>query len=191
MDNTSKIKCRKCNGNHLTIKCGKTENKVEETIKSSDNDNREDNKGYYKEDKEDNKRDTRGDNKRDTRGDNKRDNREDKKRDNRGDNRGDNKGDNRGDNKGDNRGDNKGYNKKSYTVNKVRMGNLPLDVSEDELRNLLYEWGNVTNIRVLNYDKYSTAYVEFRDIKEVDYLIEALHKTPFDNLIITVEKLDQ
>lgn len=76
-------------------------------------------------------------------------------------------------------------------VNKVKIGSLPTDITQEELSNLLYDWGNITNIRVLNYDESSTAYVEFKDIKEVDYLVEALHKTPFDKMIITVEKLDQ
>jgi hypothetical protein len=76
-------------------------------------------------------------------------------------------------------------------VNKVKIGSLPTDMTQEELSNLLYDWGNVTNIRVLNYDESSTAYVEFKDIKEVDYLVEALHRTPFDKMIITVEKLDQ
>jgi hypothetical protein len=77
-------------------------------------------------------------------------------------------------------------------VNKVKMGSLPLDITSEELANLLYDWGHVTNIKVIPYvdTGNSTAYVEFKYEDEVDYLVKALDRTPFGYLIMTVEKLD-
>ena len=66
-------------------------------------------------------------------------------------------------------------------------------MTDDELNELLYDWGTIKHLRVLNYPENptSTAYVEFRFEDEVDYLIKALDKTPFDSRIITVEKLNE
>ena len=139
MDNTNKIICRKCGGNHLTIKCGKTEVSKVETVSKAET---------YKKDEPERKKYT------------------DYKR---------------------NDTENPDYKR---TVNKVKIGSLPIDMTQDELTELLSDWGNVRNIRVLNYPESSTAYVEFRSADEVDYLVKALDKTPFDHFIITVEKLD-
>ena len=46
-----------------------------------------------------------------------------------------------------------------------------------------------SRIKVLNYDESSTAYLEFNEEEEVDYLIQALNKTAFDNRIINLDKL--
>ena len=77
-------------------------------------------------------------------------------------------------------------------VNKVKMGSLPLDITQEELANLLYDWGHVTNIKVIPYvdTGNSTAYVEFKYEDEVDYLVKALDRTPFGYRVMTVEKLD-
>ena len=90
--------------------------------------------------------------------------------------------------------DNKDGDKKYFKRNvyKVKMGSLPLDITPEELGNLLYEWGHVTNIKVIPYvdTGNSTAYVEFKYEDEVDYLVKALDRTPFGYLVMTVEKLD-
>jgi len=142
MDN--KLICRKCQGNHLTIKCGKEKpsiiektTQIEPPRDRSNNDRpthdrpTHDKPHYDKYNKSDSK-------------------------------------------------------KKFY---KVKMSNLPTDVSEEELRNLLYDWGHLARIKVLNYDESSTAYLEFNEEEEVDYLIQALNKTAFDNRIINLDKL--
>ena len=142
MDNSSKIICRKCNGNHLTIKCGKTETSKIENVET-----------YKKDEPERKKYEGRQEHSNYKRNDT----------------------------------DNTDFKR---TINKVKIGSLPTDMTQEELAELLSDWGNVRNIRVLNYPESSTAYVEFRSADEVDYLVKALDKTPFDHYIITVEKLD-
>lgn len=140
MDN--KIVCRKCQGNHLTIKCGKegpsiiekstyTEARTTEIGHRSDKSSRP----HY------------------------------------------------------DKSERPHYDKQHKKFHKVKMSNLPTDVSEEELRNLLYEWGHVIRLKVLQYEESSTAYLEFAEEEEVDYLIKALHKTAFDNRIIDLDKL--
>jgi len=74
-------------------------------------------------------------------------------------------------------------------LHKVRMSNLPQDMTEEELLELLYDWGNVIRMRVLNYNLNSTAYIEFKNQDEADYLVKALDKTPFEHIMINVERL--
>ena len=47
---------------------------------------------------------------------------------------------------------------------------------------LLYGWGNIIKIKVINYPEYSIAYIDFKYKDQADYFIRALHKTYFDNL---------
>ena len=145
MDN--KLICRKCQGNHLTIKCGKEKPSIIEETTHIEPRNPEighhaDKPHYDKSSRPHYDKSTRP--------------HYDKQ------------------------------NKKNY---KVKMSNLPTDVSEEELRNLLYDWGHLSRIKVLNYDESSTAYLEFNEEEEVDYLIQALNKTAFDNRIINLDKL--
>jgi RNA recognition motif-containing protein len=74
-------------------------------------------------------------------------------------------------------------------LHKVKMSNLPIDINEEELNELLYDWGHVVRLRLLNYENNSTAYIEFKDKEPADYIVDALHKTPFDNIILDVERL--
>ena len=74
-------------------------------------------------------------------------------------------------------------------LHKVKMSNLPIDINEEELNELLYDWGHVVRLRLLNYENNSTAYIEFKDKEPADYIVEALHKTPFDHIILDVERL--
>ena len=148
MDN--KIVCRKCQGNHLTIKCGKegpsilekstyTEARTTEIGHRSDKSSRP---HYDKSERPHYDKSERPH-----------------------------------------------YDKQHKKFHKVKMSNLPTDVSEEELRNLLYEWGHLVRLKVLQYEESSTAYLEFAEEEEVDYLIKALHKTAFDNRIIDLDKL--
>ena len=166
MDNTSKIICRKCKGNHLTIKCGKTGASSIEVSTVVDN-----SVGFKKEDEGERKpyfkkEGTDGERKPYFK-------------------------------KEGTDGERKPYVKKegddySYkrNVNKVKIGSLPIDMTEEELNELLYDWGTVKHLRLLSYPDMSVAYVEFRNADEIDYLIKALDKTPFDFRIISIEKLD-
>ena len=50
---------------------------------------------------------------------------------------------------------------------------------------LVTDWGNILKIRVNHYDNNNIAYLDFRNKNEADYFIEALDRTPFDNMIIS------
>ncbi len=107
------IKCRKCGGSHLTIKCGKSD--IKETT-------------YQRE-----------------------------------------------------------YQKKTY---KVKIANLPRDITQDELSDLLKDWGHINRVSVKNYPDSSYSIIEFKFEDEVDYFVDALNSTPFDKQIINVVKLE-
>ena len=166
MDNKSKIICRKCNGNHLTIKCGKTGTSIIETTTLPE----QEKKASF----------------------NKEDNSERKPRFNKDDNNSERKP---RFNKDDDNSERKPRfnNDDSYKriVNKVKISNLPTNMTEEELNELLYEWGTIKHLRLLNYENSSTAYVEFRYSDEVDYFVKALDKTPFEYIMLNVEKIDQ
>jgi len=81
------------------------------------------------------------------------------------------------------------YKSERKPLYKVKMSNLPVDMTEEELLELLYDWGRVIRLRLLNYDDNSTAYIEFKDEEEAKYLVEALHKTPFEQYILDVIRL--
>ena len=120
----SSLKCRKCGGKHLTIKCGKD---------NSINDKKLNN---YE-------------------GGKKINNYEEKKK-----------------------------------FNKVKISNLPYDITLEEMTELLENWGHIIRIYVKNFNENSFAIIEFKFKDELDYFIKALNKTPFENQIIGVVELD-
>jgi RNA recognition motif-containing protein len=121
----NKIVCRKCGGEHLTIKCGKEQVKpVPELVSYK----QEHTRPRY-------------------------------------------------------RHDNLKFNK-TYTI---KLSELPLDITEPELYELLENWGHVTKIKVMLYTESSTAYIDFSYKEEAEYFVEAIHKTPFDSYIINAE----
>jgi len=143
------LKCRICNGPHLTLKCGKEnnqDNKVNQDNKDNqDNQNNQDNqdnqdKSKYIKDKY---------------------NKDNKRLNNENNNR---------------------Y-KKYFTV---KISNLPEDMSDEEMYELLYDWGNIIKLRVLKYANISVAYIDFRYKIEADYFIKALDKTPFEYMILDI-----
>jgi hypothetical protein len=164
----SKIVCRKCNGPHLTIKCGKEkENKIEKLIVTENKEeNTEDKPKFFRKERTDDNRDNR-DNR-----DNKynRDNRDNRDRDNRD-------------------RDNSDYKKRKF--HKVKLNYLPVNITEEEILESLYEECGlkVSKIKVNNYHECSNAYIEFRTEEEVKYIVDALHKTPFEHQIIHVEQI--
>lgn len=128
----NKLICRKCNGNHLTIKCNnniKKNESINTTIKKNEsiNNNIKNNNYIYKNE----------------------------------------------------------Y-KNFY---KVKISELPLDISEKELYELLQDWGNIIKIIVKTYENSSSAYITFKNEIEVDYLVKAINSTVFEHRIINVEKL--
>ena len=62
-------------------------------------------------------------------------------------------------------------------------------MTQEEVEELMAEWGQTYRIKVNNYDDCSTVYVDFKYEVEADHFIKALNKTVFDNVIISVEKV--
>jgi hypothetical protein len=74
--------------------------------------------------------------------------------------------------------------------NKVKISNLPYDITTEELTCLLENWGHVNRVYVKNFKENSFAIIEFKFKDELDYFIKALNSTPFENQIISVTELD-
>jgi hypothetical protein len=70
----------------------------------------------------------------------------------------------------------------------IKISNLPTDITVPELNELVSEWGKIGRINISSYDN-STSYIDFYFENEADYFIKAVDKTPFDNLILNVEKV--
>ena len=90
--------------------------------------------------------------------------------------------------------DNKSYGNKSYIDKRkivtVRISNLPDDITIEELTELVSEWGMIGRVNMSNYECKS-GFIDFYNIAEADYFVKALNKTPFDSLILRVEILDK
>ena len=76
-----------------------------------------------------------------------------------------------------------------YKTFKVKITDLPNDITDNEILELLYEWGDISHVNIKNYTDTSIAYIEFKDEKQADYFIKALDKTYFEYLIISIIKL--
>jgi hypothetical protein len=72
---------------------------------------------------------------------------------------------------------------------KCKIQNLPPDITENELMELLYDWGHLISVHVKSYNEFAIAFIEFKFEDEIDYFVRALDKTAFDHSIINVEKL--
>ena len=68
----------------------------------------------------------------------------------------------------------------------IRISNLPSDITVPELNSLVSEWGRIGRINLNNYDN-TTCYIDFYFKDEAEYFLKAIDKTPFDNLILTVD----
>lgn len=168
MDN--KLICRKCGGPHITIKCGKeANNKVESQIKIIDDLTK-----------------TRYQSKND-----KPENRWQKPEHQTQSKPNDYNQDNKYNNKQDNRNKTEDTKPKLYKGRgyKCKIVNLPNDITENELMELLYEWGHMISVNIKHTQDFAIGFVEFKFEEEIDYLIKALDKTPFDYNIITLEKM--
>lgn len=76
------------------------------------------------------------------------------------------------------------------TTYRVKLSELPTDISEEELRELTCDWGHIAKIRVNKYNESSVAYIDFGYEEEADYFIKAIDKTPFDYLIISAQRAE-
>ena len=170
MENESKIICRKCKGPHLTIKCGKeTENKVEAQIKIIHNEGGKREYNGEKREYHGEKKEYHGE-KREYHGEKREYNGE--KREFNGEKR-----------------EYHGEKREFRKYGKVKMGSLPNDISEEEILELLSDWGHVTRLKVLNYPENSNAYIDFRTEEQADYFVKAFDKTPCNHLLVSVERL--
>ena len=96
---------------------------------------------------------------------------------------------------------NRSSNKRNYSSYMVRVSNLPHDITDLELKNLIrfdYTDDNEKTYRC-NWDigkcfimnnKYGyTGMIDFRNEDQAKYVVESLDKTPFANQILKVELL--
>ena len=127
----SLIQCKKCNGPHLTLKCGKEAKPKDTPIEIAPFTRNTNSKNNYSNNNYSNKR-------------------------------------------------------KSTTV---RISNLPDDITIDELGQLINPWGHIGRINLNEFENKS-GFIDFYNKNEADYFIEALDRTPFDNLIIRVETIE-
>jgi RNA recognition motif-containing protein len=78
----------------------------------------------------------------------------------------------------------------NYKKFKVKINNLPLDITKEELYTLLYEWGYVKYININVYNDEAVAFIEFKEQEQCDYLIKALNNTNFEYRIIKIVLVD-
>jgi hypothetical protein len=144
MDTTNKLKCRKCGGQHLTIKCGKTNEDISLNTSSSYRSDTSLNtsSSYSPSYRSDTSTNYRSDT------------------------------------------------SSSYKINKIKISNLPSDLTFNELNEMLHDWGHISKVYVKNYNDSSLAILEFKFENEMEYFITALNNTPFEHQIITITKLD-
>jgi hypothetical protein len=76
------------------------------------------------------------------------------------------------------------------TTYRVKISDLPIDMTEEEMMELTADWGNIVKLKVLNYKESSTAYVDFGYEDQADYFIKAIDKTPFEYIQINAIRVD-
>ena len=74
--------------------------------------------------------------------------------------------------------------------NKVKINDLPINITEDELRELLHDWGHILYLSIKIYNNSANAIIKFGNDEEATYFVEALNGTPFEKNIIHVEKIN-
>jgi len=47
------------------------------------------------------------------------------------------------------------------TTFRVKLSDLPVDMSEEEMMELTCDWGHIVKIRIINYSEISVAYIDF------------------------------
>lgn len=161
-NNLKKIICRKCGGNHFTVKCGK-ESKQDESVNNDKQVNDKQVNDKLVNDKQVNDKSFNDNH--------------------------NNKPFIKSAFKPYKDQDSKKYNKPKTEYRqkyKVQMSNLPDDITEEELMELTSDWGNICRIKVVKHTEYNHAYIEFLYQDQAEYFVKALDKTPFDNLYLSV-----
>ena len=76
------------------------------------------------------------------------------------------------------------------TTYRVKISELPIDMTDEEMMELTSEWGHIVRIKVLNYNESSVAYVDFGYEDEAEYFIKAIDKTPFEMILLSATRVD-
>jgi hypothetical protein len=76
------------------------------------------------------------------------------------------------------------------TTYRIKISDLPIDMSEEEMMELTSEWGHIVRVKVINYNESSVAYIDFGYEDEADYFIKAIDKTPFEMILISAIRVD-
>lgn len=72
---------------------------------------------------------------------------------------------------------------------KVKLSELPLDITEEELLELLHDWGNIVRNKLLHYDESAVSFIEFATEHQANYFVEAIDGTPFDHIILSAKRI--
>ncbi len=81
--------------------------------------------------------------------------------------------------------------KKYFKVTfRVKLSELPTDMTEEELMEMTTDWGHIVRIKLLVYEESSTAYIDFGYEDEADYFVEAIDKTPFEFRVISACRVE-
>lgn len=72
----------------------------------------------------------------------------------------------------------------------IKISNLPKDIEVKELYSLISPWGEIGNINIKQYSDVICCYVDFFNVDEAQYFINALDTTPFDCMIIHVQLMN-
>ena len=81
------------------------------------------------------------------------------------------------------------YNKYEGITYRIKISEMPNDITEQELMDQLYNWGDIIKIKIINNYETSNIYIDFKYEDQADYFIKGLNKTTFDHRIIIVSKL--
>jgi RNA recognition motif-containing protein len=68
----------------------------------------------------------------------------------------------------------------------VKISNLPDDITQTELNDLVSEWGKIGRVNISAYE-HKSGFIDFYYKDEAEYFVKALDRTKFDYMIINVE----
>ena len=74
-------------------------------------------------------------------------------------------------------------------IYRLQISNLPLDITNEEMKELLSGWGTILKIKVINYEETSVAYIDFKYKDQSEYFINALDKTHFDKMTMYINSV--
>jgi hypothetical protein len=79
-------------------------------------------------------------------------------------------------------------NRKNLNISKVKLSNIPRDITLQNLNKNLLGWGKIGNVKIRkNYrEKYSYAIIEFYDKDAANYFIKAMDRTPMGFMMLNV-----